>query len=881
MLSRVRAFVMAISHRFRMEAAMDEELRFHMEAHAEDLVRSGLTRREAERQAAIAFGAVVAVKQDCRRALGLRLFDEFAQDIRYAARGLRRNPGFGAAVALTLSLGTGATTAVFSVADEALFRPLPVPQAERLVNIFALDRKAGRYVSSSFPDYEEFRQRTTTLEHLSAYVRFQVNATVRERTDRVQIEAVTGNYFSMLRLNPIKGRVFRDTDDSAAAEPVALIHEEYWQRVFDNDPAALGKTILIEDRPFTVVGIVPRRFRGPNLNWQEPPQVWIPLRAAASVVPPFANLFNLRAPWLVMIGRLNPNYTAHQADVEFKTIAAGLAHAEPGTNRDLTAVVLGASESKFWPAYRNEIGQSIGIFALASVLVLLLACANISNLQLARALARRREFAVRVALGAAHMRLVRQILTESLLLAVPGCLVGFVIALGLQAILIRVPNAFGLPLALDLTMNDRMGVFSTAITGTAVLLFGLFPALRATRSDAATSLKESGNALSPGGDGWLRNGLVVAQICFAAILLTGGGLFARDLLRSYSIDPGLPMDHLLTATFGTPTNPALLGGFRRAQTELEQRLSDLPTVESAALARENLLSPVQGSIPVESQESGPILLQRNFVDPGFFHTVGIDIVSGRGFPTNRATGQQTFAVVNGTLAARARHGSDPVGMLMKMQGASIEIIGVARDAKYGSLWEEPKPYIYLPLSPEGPPPNYLMVRTRVAPEQMAPLIRREWERIGSHAPMYDFRTGEDLLNASLAPQRVAAGGIGAFGILALLLASLGLYSVLAYSVKQRTRELAIRAAVGARPGVVIWNVMRRSLVLAAAGGVIGIALGAAVMRVLVTRLSGLSMEGGVVFSSVAALLACMSITASLLPAFRASRINPGSALRGE
>jgi predicted permease len=476
---------------------------------------------------------------------------------------------------------------------------------------------------------------------------------------------------------------------------------------------------------------------------------------------------------------------------------------------------------------------------------------------------------------------VRQILTESLLLGVPGCLVGLVIALGLQAILIRVPNAFGLPLALDLTMNNRMGVFSTAITGAAVLLFGLFPALRAARSDLATSLKESGNALSPGGDGWLRNGLVVAQICFAAILLTGGGLFARELLRSYSIHSGLRMDHLLTATFGTPTKPALLDGFRRAQTELEQRLSDLPEVESATLARENLLSPVQGSVLVESQESGPMLLQRNFVDPGFFHTVGIDILSGRGFPPNRVLGQQTFAVINRTLAAREWHGSDPVGMLLKIQDASIEIIGIAQDAKYGSLLEEPRPYIYLPLSPKGLPPNYLVVRTRVAPEQMAPLIRREWERIGWHAPIYNFRTGEDLLNASLAPQRVAAGGIGAFGILALSLASLGLYSVLAYSVKQRTRELAIRAAVGARPRVVIWHVMRRSLVLAAAGGAIGIAVGAAVMRILVTRLSGISTEGGVVFSSVAALLACMSITASLLPAFRASRINPGSALRGE
>jgi predicted permease len=810
----------------------------------------------------------------------IRPLDQLAQDLRYAARGLRRKPGFAAAVVLTLALGTGATTAVFSVADEALLRPLPVPHADRLVNVFSFNSRAGRYVSSSLADFEELRRRTRTIDRLSAFVRFPASATAHSVTRRIAIEAVSGDYFAMLGLSPVAGRVLSATDDSPAAAPMAMIHEDYWRRNLGASPDAIGRTILLEDRLFTVVGVVPHRYRGPNLNWQDPPQVWIPLQSAPLLVPSLAGVFRARAPFLVLIGRLHPGCAVSRAAAELKTVAAGLAESEPSTNRDLTAVVLGATDSKFWPSYRGVVGRSIGVFVVAAALVLLLACANISNLLLEQAMARRREIALRLALGAGRSRLVRQLLTENVLLAVPGCLLGLSIACGLQSILLKAPNAFGLPLALDLSLNPRVGLFSAAATVAAVLLFGMAPALRAARRDILPSLKNSGNAATEG-DGRLRWGLVAAQIAFSMILLTSGGLFGRSLLRAYAVDLGFRTDHLLTAGFHVQPQSAAAERMRRAQAELVRRLSNSPEVDSAALAGENLLGSIGISVPVSGDAPAPVQARLNLAGPGFFRAAGIAMAAGSGFERDPSGGPIAPAVVNRTLAARLWPGVDPVGRALRVPGGTAQVIGVARDVRSASVWEDAKPCVYLPISAATPPANVLIVRTHSAPERFIPMVRREWERLAPGVPLGEFQTGDGLLRASLAPVRVAAAGLGAFGLLAILLASLGLYGAMAYSVKQRTRELAIRVAIGADPQAVLREVLGRSLALAAVGGAVGAVGSFAAGRMLASQLHGISPGDGVTYLAIAILLALVSVAAALAPALRASRVDPAVALRSE
>ncbi len=463
------------------------------------------------------------------------------QDLVFAARTWRKSPAFAAAAICTLALGVGANTAIFSAIDEVLLRPLPVPQPDRLAAVYRFNQKTSKYLSTSYPVYQEMREGARSFEALSAYVRLQFNLTVEGHAERVPVEAVTGNYFDMMKLAPLAGRALREDDDAAV-----MLGEDLWRARFHADPSLVGRSVTLENVPFVVAGIVPRAFHGPNMNWGDPPQIWMPVRVTIALVPSFRALDILhqkQVEWLLVIGRLRPGVSIARAQAELRTL---------GRDPDVTTAVFPASNAKFWPAYRSSIGAWMAIFAAAAGLVLLLACANLSNLLLERVLGRRREIAIRLALGAGRGRIVRQLLTENLLLAVPGFGAALLVAQGLQKLMLGFPNAFGIRLAMQMTVESRVLLFCFLLSMAASALFGMAPALQATRRDVLPALKESGNTTAASGQAWLRGGLVVAQVAFSMILLVAGGLFGRSLLRAYSLDLGFHSDHLLAMSFSLP-----------------------------------------------------------------------------------------------------------------------------------------------------------------------------------------------------------------------------------------------------------------------------------------------------------------------------------------
>jgi putative ABC transport system permease protein len=860
--------ILATFRAHKLHAEFREEMNAHLALLEEDELRRGSDGDEARRAARLKFGNTTQLLEAHHETRGLPLLDSLLLDLRYAWRSLSKTPGFVLAAVLTLGLGIGANTAIFSIVDEVLLRPLDFAQPQQLADVFTFNKSKQTFLSTSYPDYQDFRDQATTFRDLSAFVRMDLNVEWRGSHQRLPVEAVTGNFFSMLELPPIAGRTFRDTDDSTSSSPVALISEE----LAGSQP--IGRILTVEDQPFEIVGVVPRRYHGSNLNWGDPPRVWIPLQPTVNVLPRFRaiNIFHQRAAqWLLVTGRLKPGVRAFQAQAQLQTIAANIARNTPATNRDLSAMVYEASHAKFWPSYRTSVTQSLAVFAAGAVLVLLLTCANISSLLLSRSTARRGEFALRLAIGASRTRLVRQLLTESLLLILPSCALALGIAAGFGKILAKFPNAFGLPLALDAGIEIRVLCFCLLLSVLTTLVFGLVPALQTTRAAVLPALRGSGNAFAGGGQDWLRNCLLVLQIAFSMVLLVGGGLFGRSVMHAWSIDVGFNPNGVLTAAFSDP-GPGSEERLSRAQVELIGKLSSVPGVQSVTLASSLPDSP---HFKAEVQGGGATVpAEQLTVSANFFRTMGIPLMSGRDFQND-----ENAAIINKTLASQLWPGLNPVGRIVTVRKIQRHVVGVVQDSRYSSVWATAQPCIYTPYSKT--PGSFLIVRTSGRPEDFIVLVTKEWTRLAPRSPVYDFRTADDLLSRALAPQRVAAGVFGSFGLLAVLLSALGLYSVMSYNVARRTREIGIRLAIGARPGTVVMQVIAKAMEIAGIGVLVGGLVSAALARFLSSQVKGVSVHDAATFASVASLLAAVALFAAAIPARRAAAIEPQVALRSE
>jgi predicted permease len=813
------------------------------------------------------------------------------QDVRYGLRMLARSPGFTAVAVVSLALGVGVNTAVFSLLNAVMIRPVAVvADQSRLVWLRA---------PSSYPDYQDYREQARSFEGMAAATGTREFSLTRAgEPELVRGEFVTANYFGVLGVGAHAGRTFTEEEGRAPSTVVVLSHS-LWRTRFDADPSIVGRQITLNGLGFTVVGVAPERFKGTETGLNR--ELWVPLSTEPLLNPPQAGRFDdgsgvdiLRrrnSHWLAVFARLKEGVTREQAGAELAGIARRVAEANEGRagEETLRRVQLLQMSGGMDPSDREEALPIAGIVMGIVGLVLLVACANIGGLLLARAASRRRETAVRQALGASRVRLVRQWLTESVLLGVVGGAAGLLLAMWANDLVVS--SAAGTPLAsLELGLDYRVLVFTLAVSVGAGLVFGLAPALQASRLDIVTALKTE-DALGRAGSrrSRLRAAFVAAQVTLSVVLLVCAGLFIRSLQQAHNIDPGFRVERALTV-------PVDLGLLRYEQEagrnfyrELLARVEAQPGVERASLVRFAQLgnSFAQGQVVAEGRapEGGEgTTTGFNIVGPRYFETMGTALVRGRDFTDADRMGAPGVAVVNETLAARLWPGEDALGKRLSFDGPEgpfLEVVGVARDGKYRSLGDRARPYFYRPLMQTYDPRMTLVVRTTGEPSALAGAVREQLRALEPNLPVAEVRTLEEQFNLSMLPVRVAAWTLGGFGLLALCLAAIGIYGVVSYSVAQRTREIGVRMALGAGRSDVLRLVMGEGLSVVALGLAAGLLLAFAATRVLGGFLYGVSATDPVTFAGVPLLLGAIAAAAGYLPARRATKVDPMVALRYE
>jgi predicted permease len=868
----------------RLDHELDEELRFHLDMEAARLARGGVPPSEARERALRAFGGVGRHRDDARDARGVRPVEDFASDMRIGFRSLRRQRTFSAVAILTLAIGIGATTAIFSLVNVLLLSPPPgIGAPERLVSVGRTDAGQG-FDNMSYPTYQAYRDGSATLAGLAAleYSPRAMSLAQAGASVAVAGSVVSGNFFDVLQVRPALGRFFlAEEDRTPRAHPVVVLSHRFWRAQFAGDSGIVGRDIVLNDTPFTVVGVAAEGFRGPVVL---APDLWAPVMAAPLLGVNDGALTSRRSVWLMAIGRLAPDVGIGAAQAELSTIASRLAQSYPEANRGQGVRVAPAS---LFPGDFQRIVNAFMFFLFAlSVLVLLASGTNVAGMLLVRAAGRRREIAVRLAIGASRGRLLRQLLTESVLLFLLAGALGVVLArlslAGMMALVPRVP----VPLALDPRIDLRVLSFAVVVSLAAGVLAGLAPALQSSRPSLVPALRGDGT----GSRLRLRSGLLVAQMAFSMLLLVVGGLFARALLQARSIDPGFDPQGVQIATldFRLANHDSTSG--RLLADALLERTRAIPGAQAAALSR---MLPLDGGgfglggIRVPGRESanedGQWEADWNIVTPAYFDVMRLPLVAGRGFRGADRAGAPDVAIINQTLADRI-WGGDAVGQTFMNGTRLVTVVGIARNAKYRTLGESPRGFVYVPLAQRYSPEMSLLVRGGSAADRadfLAAPIRRAVSGVDPGLPILSAGTMEQHVAIGLFPQRIAFIVAGTLGVVALLLSVLGIYGVTAYSVTRRRREIGIRLAIGAPRVRVLRLMLRQGMVLAGAGIAIGLMLTLGVARLLESLLYGVSGTDFAAVGGAAALLILAALLASWLPALRASRVDPAVTLRME
>jgi macrolide transport system ATP-binding/permease protein len=804
------------------------------------------------------------------------------QDLRYGARILLKRPGFTLIAVATLALGIGANTAIFSLVNTALLRPLPVEQPDRLV---ALNSAPSNSPHMSYPNYRDFRDRNNSLSGVLAYRFVALNLSSEGVNDRAWGYLATGNYFEVLGVRPALGRFFTPDDDKApGAHPLTVLTYDCWMKRFAADPRVVGKTVVVNSHNFTIIGVAPPGFYGSEIAYR--PEMWFPMMMVEQV--DVGRRLEVRAsnPFLVQ-GRLKTGFSLAQAETELNIIAAQLAREFPRENEGM-AIAL--SPAGLLGAFmRGPVMGFAGVLMAVVGLVLLLACTNLANLLLARATERHKEIAVRLAIGASRLRLVRQLLTESILLSFLGGALGLLLAYWLVDAMMAFKPPIDFPLSIDLYIDRRVLLFTLGVSVLTGVVFGLLPALRATRPDLLPALKDE---VLRGGHrrSWLRSGMVVLQVSLSLVLLICAGLMLRGLQRAQLINPGFVPQHAVELSFDLS-----LQGYDDPRTQefkrrLLERVRALPGVEYAGLSDTMPLSLDRGTsrIYVEGQpEKRGLHVSRAMTSnasPGFISAMGTRLLEGRDFTDQDGGSNRRFALVNETFARRFWPGQSAIGKRFSHAGSAgpwIEVVGVIEDGKYFSLGEEPTPFVYRNLHPQNGQYLTMVVRTANEPQGAMTAIRREFQQLDAALPLYNVKTMTEHLSLSLFPARVAATLLGSFGLLALLLAAIGIFGVMSYAASQRTREIGIRMALGAQGGVILKLVVGEGLKLTTLGLAIGLACAIAGTRLMSSLLYGVNALDLITFTSVSLLLALVALVACYLPARRAMKVDPLVALRCE
>jgi putative ABC transport system permease protein len=795
-------------------------------------------------------------------------------DCRYAFRLLFRNPGVTVVAILALALGIGANTAIFSVVHAVLLRPLPIRQPDQVVSL-RIDhaQRNIRNALGPYSDIVEWRKQARSFEAMSAYSSGSANLITGQEPERVPLWRVNANFFPLLGVKMAAGRDFRQEEDRPGAAPVAILSYSLWQRRFGSAPDTLGRPILLDGAAYTVVGILPRDFRIED----RPPDIYAPL--AMSDTRPPGESFNCAS-----YARLRPGVSIEQAQAEMETVSSRVEEASRRPLRGFRAHVWGMRDFMV-----RDVRRSLVVLLTAVALVLLIACANIANLLLARAGARGKEIAIRAAMGAPRWRIVRQLLTESVLLASIGAVLGVLLAYwGVAAITAIGTNAY--PMLKESRLDLPVLGFTVVVAVLTGLLFGLAPALAASRTDLQDTLKEGGRGSSIAAKNRLRNLLVVSEVALALLLMVGASLMIRSLMKLQDIEPGFNPEGVLTASVNLPpakysTPPQQLAFYQR----VEERLNGVPGVIAAGFTSHLPLGGVNSGMPMVIQGrpiSGPAdapILWYRFVTPGYFQAMRIPLRRGRAFDSRDVAGAQRVAVVNETTARRFWPNQDPIGKRVG-NGAPdgwIPIVGVVADVRHMSLTRDPDPEIYFAFAQGPRTAMILTVRTAGDPLRFAPALRRAVMEVDADQPLARIASMDQNLSDSLAAKRVSTVLLGIFAGLALLLASIGIYGVISFSVTCRKHEIGVRMALGARAGDVLRMIVLRGTVLALIGVAVGLAASLVLTRLIESMLFRVKATDPLVYASVALLLTAVAALASYIPARRAARVDPTVALRYE
>jgi predicted permease len=809
------------------------------------------------------------------------------QDLRYGARMLRKQPGFTLIAVLTLALGIGANTGVFSLVNTALLRPLPIAEPERVFEITPL-RPGAKIGVTSYPGYKDYRDRNDVLEGLAAYTFAPMNLSRNGNNERLWGYLVSGNYFDLLGVRAARGRVFTPDDDRRpGAHPVAVLSYGCWQRRYGGDPQLIGQTITINNYSFTVIGVAPPEFNGTALMFT--PELYVPVMMAQQIQPGAKWLDERAEGLLLMLGRLKPRVTAAQAKAAFDQLAEQLKREQPDDG-DLRFTF--ASPGLVVPFLRDPTLGLAGVLMAIVGLVLLVACTNLANLLLARATSRRKEIAVRLSLGATRWRVARQLLTESLMLAGAGAGLGWLLAWWMVDAVGAVKLPVDFPLTIDLKLDGRVLFFTLAATLVTGVLFGLLPAWQATKTDLVPALKDEAAGGAPRRS-WLRNSLVVAQVALSLVLLAGAGLIVRSLQQAQMVGPGFDTEHTVTALMDLTLQGYDSTRAREFQKQLIARIEAQPGVQSASFTAWLPLNLDYRGSPIYAEgqpftRGGDLpMIAINPVWPRYFETMGIPLLAGRDFTSQDDKEETRRVIVNETFARRFfsdKPVENAVGKRLSRGGPSEpfwEIIGVARDSKHGSLGEDPQPFIYFPMLRETEGSAALLARTSGDPNQLLNVIRHEVRQLDGSLPVHEAKTLREHMRLSLFPLRAGAWVAGSFALLALLLAGLGIFGVMSYATAQRTREFGIRLALGARVRDVLRLVIGQGLKLALLGLALGLAGALLVTRLMTSVLYGVSATDATTFASVTLLLALVVLLACWIPARRATKVDPVIALRHE
>jgi predicted permease len=875
----------SLFRRTHVDRELREELRDHLDRQIRENLERGMSPEDARSSALRTLGRIPLIVEQCHETRGVSIVENFLQDLRYGFRQMRRSPGFSVLAILCLTLGIGANVAVFSWMEGVLFRPYPlVAHQERLLALGGTARGESGGTPLSWPDWLDL-QRSCKL--FDTFFVSKITGSTLSIGDRAEVTTgsiVSANYFDAIGVRPILGRGFEPGEDAGRnAHPVVVISYQLWQNRFKGDPQIIGKMQRLNNVPHTIIGVAPKGFYGTFVGWAM--HFWVPASMEETFEAGGYKLEDRGARWIESYVRLRPGVTRQQAQEEVSAVASRLEAAYPATNR--------GRGIKLWPLWQTPFNNAgtllptLEIMLAVVALVLLIACANVGNLLLVRSFARRHEMTVRLAIGAGPGRLLRQLLTEGLVLSAFGAAGGLLVAyLCRHALVLLFPVRSGIAMYLPGKTDLRVLALSAGIGLITTIIVGLVPALQTRNLDLAGALKaESSGVVGARARAWVRSSLVVFQVCLSFLLLVGAALLMQSLWKIRTTSPGFSTNGVVETGVSLVASGYDVPRAKAFQDELIDRLQSLTGVESVAFARMTPLGyGTYSSTPIavdgyEPQPDEQTSVEYNQVSPAYFATLGIPLVSGREFTRADDENAPLVAVVNQTMTARYWRNQDPVGQRLQVSGRWVRVVGVAANSKYESMREDPKPFFYVPLRQDFVRGPGLYIRTSQPLQVIAAALTHEIHSLDANLALYEMITLQEQVNRSTSPQLVAVTLVGTLGGLALLLAGIGLYGVMSYAVSQSTRELGLRMALGAGASNLFRLVISRGLTLTAGGIALGAAAGLAVTRLLGKLLYSVSPRDPRAFGLALLVMTITAVVACLLPAWRATRTDPARVLR--